>query len=284
MTMISRLTQKIEGLKNTIALRYFRNNPDSYMKFLYKRQMKRLDQIIQYGDNPFNEADWSAGHYEEWDDRELRDLENPKRGWHTLIDGELRWASAQEIRDRFIDCLCREIDAAIADGAEPSVLEVGCGNATNLVALKERYGDKLRLSGFDVANQRVAVGKQYYGNRLTGVDMRVASVADPNLPELYKNTFGIVFSMHCLEQIPNLAAIAVENMLALSSGRVVMIEPDWEHAYPAQRVYLIVSDHMRTLLKTCQAKGAKVLKGERFELQSSLKNPSTLIVLNAKKA
>ena len=254
------------------------------MKFLYKRQMKRLDQIIQYGDNPFNEADWSAGHYEEWDDRELRDLENPKRGWHTLIDGELRWASAQEIRDRFIDCLCREIDAAIADGAEPSVLEVGCGNATNLVALKERYGDKLRLSGFDVANQRVAVGKQYYGNRLTGVDMRVASVADPNLPELYKNTFGIVFSMHCLGQIPNLAAIAVENMLALSSGRVVMIEPDWEHAYPAQRVYLIVSDHMRTLLKTCQAKGAKVLKGERFELQSSLKNPSTLIVLNAKKA
>jgi hypothetical protein len=62
-----------------------------------------------------------------------------------------------------------------------------------------------------------------------------------------------------------------------------MIEPDWDRAYPAQRIYLIISDHMRTLEKTCRAKRLNILKAERFEVQTSVKNPSVLIVLDTAK-
>jgi hypothetical protein len=131
-----------------------------------------------------------------------------------------------------------------------------------------------------VASARLRVAKAYFGDELSGIDLRVGSVVDPSLSASYAKQFGIVFSMHCLEQVPNHAAAAVDNMVSLSSGRVIMIEPDWDCAYPAQRIFLIISDHMRTLLATCRAKGLNILKAERTTVQSSLKNPSTLIAID----
>jgi len=271
------MLQRVRNLMNTLALKVYRKNPDRYMARLYRQQLRRLDHIIRFGENPFKEPEWSLRHYEEYDGRELRDLET--KGWISLVDGELRWISARELRRRYVDVICKEIDATLEAGVDPSVLEVGCGNCVNLIELKKRYGDKLSLSGFDISPRRLEIAREYHKDALNEIDLRVASVADPSLPASYGRKFGIVFSMHCLEQIPNLVGPALDNMLALSSGRVVMIEPDWELSHPAQRVYLIISDHMRTLLRTVRARGLNLVKAEQLKTLSSLKNPSSLIVV-----
>jgi hypothetical protein len=130
---------KLSDLANTLALRVYRKRPEAYMRFLLKRQIKRLVRLAEEGKNPFLTADFQASHYQSYDDREQRDYADSKRGWETVVDGEIRWISAGDLRRRYVDILSSEIDAALAAGAAPSVLEVGCGNCINLVELKRRY-------------------------------------------------------------------------------------------------------------------------------------------------
>lgn len=259
--------------------RVLRRFPALYFRWLYRNQMRRLAQMLESGEHMFKVPHASRAEYERYDEREQRAHETA--AWDCLVDGRIRRLPARTIRARYLDVLCAEIDAALAAGVEPTVLEVGCGNCINLVELKVRYGGRLRLSGFDVAANRIAVARRYYSARLEGVELWTASATDAPDRIASGRRYGIVFSMHCLEQMPYEAHHAVRSMLGLATGRVVFIEPVWEFAGPAQRLYLMIADHVRTLLPAVRALKAPILRAEPLPIQASLKNHSSLVVIDA---
>lgn len=278
--MIEKLVNAYRARVNTMALRAFSTHPHLYMRWLYGMQRRRFDGMIRRGEQYVKHLQDNIDVFDGYGDREL--IAHEKSGWHCLADGKLQWLPAKIIRERYVDVLCQEIDAALSRGATPSVLEVGCGNCINLVSLKERYGDKVALSGFDVSPGRILSARAHFGSRLDGIDLRTASAIDPSLASVFGCKFGIVFSMHCLEQLPHDLDVATQNMISLAEDRVVFIEPEYEFGYPVQRLYLILADHCRALMGTLRRDGRNISRAAALDIQSSTKNQSSIIVVDLK--
>ena len=184
----------------------------------------------------------------------------------------------RDARARYLAPVIAEIRAQSAKKSVIKVLEVGCGNCINLVELKEEFGDLVELSGFDLSPGRLDVARAYFGDRLDGTATAEASIVEPT-PAEDRDQFDVVFSMHCLEQIPYAATQAVENLHARSRDCVIMIEPVWEFARLAQKLKLMRSDYIRTLLPAAKYLGYTIEKAEPLGFESTLKNQTSLVVL-----
>lgn len=79
-------------------------------------------------------------------------------------------------------------------------LRSGDGNDTNLMVLARALGDKVRLPGIDISLERLRRGCAYWGDRLSGVDM--VEDGPTTLITQSDASADIVYSLHCLEQIP----------------------------------------------------------------------------------
>jgi SAM-dependent methyltransferase len=247
-----------------------------YDRYLYWTQVRRLLSYVDRKENFFKVPDTSFNIYESRGDYEHRDYETGSA--LCLVDGKIKRLSHREARDRYLVYLHREIDALLEKQSRLKVLEIGCGNCINLMLLKQRYQDRLDLAGMDISGQRIAVAKEVLGPKLDGVYFEVRSATDP-VPPAEENQYDLVFSMHCLEQIPFGILQAVQGMYARTRQRVVMLEPVFEFARPSQKLFLIYSDFVRTLLPTVKYLGYKILRAEPLPIESSLKNQSSIIVV-----
>jgi SAM-dependent methyltransferase len=208
--------------------------------------------------------------YQRYDDREQRDWES--RSDAVLDRGKIRVLPFKEVRTRYVDYLCKELELPAR------VLEVGCGNGINLVELKARFGDSIELHGIDYSPERLKVSRRYFGERLDGVSLHEGSItARTQWPDGH---FDVVFSMHCLEQISHQTHAAVAEMARLAARRVVMIEPVFELANLAQRLYLLNADHVRILLTAIRDLGLTPRRVEPLDIQSNPVNQSSIIVID----
>ena len=85
--------------------------------------------------------------------------------------------------------------------------------------------------------------------------------------------------MHCLEQIPYAVQQAVEGMWQRARHRVIFIEPVWEFARPVQKLKLVRSDYVRTLLPTIRYLEYNIVSARPLGFESSQKNQSSVIVV-----
>lgn len=247
-----------------------------YDTYLYWTQVRRLLSYVQRDANFFKTPETSLNIYQSRGDYEHKLHESGKT--LCMLDGKIRRLTYREARDLYCAYLYREIDALLERQPRLKVLEIGCGNCINLVLLKQRYGDRVELTGHDISERRIAVAKEYFGARLDGIEFAVRSATDPVPPE-EENAFDLAFSMHCIEQIPFAVAAAVQGLHARARSRVVMIEPVFEFARPSQKLFLIHSDFTRTLLPTVRYLGYRILRAEPLTIESSLKNQSSIIVV-----
>jgi Methyltransferase domain len=245
-------------------------------RYLYWTQVRRLLSYIDRKENFFKAPDTSLNIYESRGDYEHRDYENGST--ICVLDGKIQRLSYREARDRYCAYLYREIDALLEQQPRLQVLEVGCGNCINLMLLKRRYQDRLELTGMDISGRRIAVAQEVLGPKLEGIRFEVRSATEP-VPPAEENQYDLVYSMHCIEQIPFAVLPAVQGMYARARKRVVMIEPVFDFARPAQKLFLIYSDFTRTLLPTVRYLGYKILRAEPLTIESSLKNQSSIIVV-----
>lgn len=245
-------------------------------QYTYWTQVRRLLSYVNARNNFFKIPTTSKDIYDSKDDYEHRDYETGS----TLcrVDNRIVKMSHREIRDHYCEYLFREIDALLADKPKLRILEIGCGNCINLMLLKKHYGDRVQLAGYDISAKRLEVARGYFGTILDDVELRSVSVTDP-VPEDERGRFDLVFSMHCLEQIPFAVQQAVQGMHDRSSSTIVMIEPVFEFARPEQKLFLIYSDFVRTLLPTIRYLGYRVVRAEPLPFESSIKNQSSLIVI-----
>lgn len=244
----------------------------------YVDQLIKLLKLFAGDRNPWKTPITSRDSYDAYDDSEQQEFYSDKK--KLCRDGARNvWATEQEARDRYLAPIQEQIDSLLQENQTVSVHEIGFGNCINLVLLKERYGDRVRLTGIDISTGRLDVARGYFGDRLDGVELWIESVADPT-PDGQMAQYDLVYSMHCLEQIPYAARQAVQGLWERSKRRVVMVEPVWEFARPAQRLKLVRNDFIRTLLPTVHHLGYNVVTARPLGFESSQKNQTSLVVLS----
>lgn len=241
-------------------------------RLFYARARRRLQRKLLEALRPEDgrvHLHGSASHdeYEGYGDREIRSFETDR--CKALVDGALVRIPYADVRASY---LVPAIDAAKAlrEGLDRPVrvLEVGCGNGTNLMLLREALGGDAELKGIDISPSRLEVGRTYWGERLAGVELVAASATDLSCFE--DGQFDLVYSVCALEQITYDLHAAVAEMARLCAGKVVCVEPLPELGTTVQRLYNVYADQCRTLLPEFSRCGLEV---ERLELIPVLHNP-----------
>lgn len=205
--------------------------------------------------------------YDNYGERELRDYES---GLCRALDhGQLRKMPYTEVRAAYVAPVLKAIRQAGEQLTRPArVLEVGCGNGTNLMLIRKALGDSVELSGIDISANRIEVGRRYWGELLSGVDLRQADATD--LSALADDSFDVVYSICALEQITYRIHEVVSEMRRLARQSIVCVEPIYEYGNDAQRLYNIVNDQCRTLLSDIRSTDLQV---EEHGLMPVLHNP-----------
>lgn len=249
-----------------------------YLFFVFLMLLTKLVKKILKGKAFFKTPTQSLDIYEAYDDREIRDDESAS--FECLIEGRIKVKPASELRDAYLNPVVQEIERLSKQGKRPiHVLEVGCGNAINLVRIKRIFGDRVNLTGADISPRRIDIGKRHFGNEIKDIKFAAESITNPNVLDKL-GRFDLVFSVHCLEQITYGLEAAVRNLDALATQSIVLIEPTWEHSSPVQRLYLLLSDHAKIIIPTIAAARLRIRHCGALAIQSSLKNQSTLIVID----
>jgi 2-polyprenyl-3-methyl-5-hydroxy-6-metoxy-1,4-benzoquinol methylase len=271
------MLSKFYRLFKHIYISFLKKNPRLFQRYLFRQLLKRLEKSVLAGENFLKTPSTSKDEYDTYDEREQTQYFDS--GWDCLVNGKIEYCTAMEIREHYLQHIYDEIDALLVKKRQVSVLEIGCGNCLNIWNIAKKYGDKVELSGLDISGTRIRVAKEYFGSDLDGIRFHMLSIYDGDLSTV-EGPFDLVFSMHCLEQLPYMLESSVRNMYALSAKTLLMIEPTWEYASPTQKLYLLVADHAKVLLPTIEHLGYQISKKMALELQSSTKNQSTLIVID----
>lgn len=205
----------------------------------------RLGRDLMRGRDPRRHTDVSHGAYQAYDDREIRAYLTAST--RTIVNDRLDRASFRDIRDSYLAPVRTEIARLRDAGIAPvRVLEVGCGNGTNLKLLRDAFGAAVALTGIDISDERLHVGRGFWKDALDGVTLREASATD--LTVFPDAAFDLVYTVHCIEQIPYEVPQVLREIARVTRHRAVFVEPVFEFANPAQRLYTIWADQLRTLL------------------------------------
>lgn len=214
--------------------------------------------------------------YQAYDDWEMRAYEHGST-W-TLDHGRMNRVSFVDIRAGYLAPVierARALHAANPD-RPVEILEVGCGNGTNLMVLAKELAGLAVLRGIDISAERLAQGRAYWGDRLIGVDMAEDSAT--TLDTQTDASADIVFSVHCLEQIPYAVDDCLRSMARVTRADVVFVEPVWEFANPTQKIYTLFADQLRTLIPSIPQNGLKIVSKTRAEVIANPLNQSGIIV------
>ncbi|MDA9134158.1 class I SAM-dependent methyltransferase [Candidatus Pelagibacter ubique] len=111
-----------------------------------------------------------------------------------------------------------------------SFLEVGAGELTHINKIYNRLKKnnfKIDKSGaLDISFKRLLVGKKYLISKKNKIDYIVQGNA-AELP-FANDSFDLIYTTHCLEQVPNLFVESVNEMLRVAKNYVVLLEPSFE--------------------------------------------------------
>lgn len=270
-------TEKVQHFLPRWMRRLLRLSPALHDRYTYWTQVRRLLSYIEAEANFFKTPNTSKDIYDSRDDYEHRDYESGSS--LCRVNDRVRRLSHKESRHLYLSYLWPYLDQLLAEKPRIRVFEMGCGNCINLAEIKKKYGERVELYGRDISQRRIDVAKGYFGAVLDGIDFKALSATD-QVPADEIGAYDLVFSMHCLEQIPFAVEQAVKGVCERAGSLAIMMEPVFEFARPEQKLFMIYSDFVRTLLPTIKYLGYNILRAEPLAAESSLKNQSSIIVVD----
>jgi ubiquinone/menaquinone biosynthesis C-methylase UbiE len=220
-------------------------------------------------------TDDSKDIYQRYDDQEIKDYYGSSS--MMLMNQEPTMMSFQQERSIHLNYVFREIDAILLRKDKARILEIGCGNCINIFEIIRKYGDRVEVHGLDISDNRIKVAQNYFKSGLDKAHLSVASITERT--SFVDNQFDLVYSMFCLEQIAYDAKAALREMYRICSWRMIMLEPVFENGTPIQKLYLIVADHTRILLKSITELRLPLIRNEIMDLQCNPSNQSTVLVV-----
>ncbi len=237
--------------------------------------MRTLQRKVQQGKSAALHGGSSKEIYDQYGDRELRDFESGE--CRALVDGRLSRLSHRQVRDAYLAPIQAEIQRLASELNRPvRVLEVGCGNGTNLMLMKQQFGDQVKLCGIDISLSRIDVGRQFWGESLQGIEFQQTSATDLSM---YGNgRFDVVYSVCALEQITYRIPEVVSEMERVAAHSVVCVEPVYEYGNAVQRLYNIVNDQCRTLLHDLRESSLQIEEQGILRILHNPLNPVGVVI------
>ena len=108
-----------------------------------------------------------------------------------------------------------------------SILEVGAGELTLIAELLNKLKKKkIKKAALDISFQRLLKGKEFLKKKKIKLNYIVK--ADASIQPFANNSFDIVYTSHCLEQVPHLFNKIVDECVRVSKKYVIFIEPSYE--------------------------------------------------------
>jgi len=257
--------------------KWYHNIP-ARLYFLPKsiEQSLRLFKKLRRGKEIRRHFGISTEIYEAYSDWEMRAYENDSR-W-TVNGKRMAVVSFREIRAHYLEAVIAEAKKMeISLGRPIRILEVGCGNGTNLMVLKSELSDETVLFGIDVAKERIRLGVEYWGSKLDGVEFRVDSAT--TLSTFEDETVDLAFSVHCLEQLPYSVDAVLQSIHRVISHGAVFVEPVWEYANTSQRMYTLFGDQLRTLVPNIGSLDFEIVEQKKARLLANPMNQTGIIVV-----
>jgi ubiquinone/menaquinone biosynthesis C-methylase UbiE len=117
-----------------------------------------------------------------------------------------------------------------------SILEVGAGELTTLDALIQKLKKKpKKIGAIDISFKRLLEGKKFIKKKNK---INLLARADASKLPFSDNSFDMVYTANCLEQVPELFLKSVSELVRVSSGIVVIIEPSFEFGSNSSKNYI----------------------------------------------
>ena len=148
-----------------------------------------------------------------------------------MLDGQIEIANSAQVRDFMMDQVADQIQKC---GAK-RVLEIGSGSSINLFLLSSRLPE-VHFEGIDITPERVAVGKKWFKEN-KGFEPN-AQVGDATNLAFDDDSFDLAYSVHCFEQMDQYVVKALEEACRVAKKKVILLEPDFKHSNPTQRLFL----------------------------------------------
>ena len=143
--------------------------------------------------------------------------------------------------------------------------------------LSKRFPDA-EITGIDISAERLAIARNRMGHRPNVKMIRMNGEA----LEFEDGSFDFVYSSHALEQMESVIDQALAEIARVARGRVVLIEPVYELAGLAQRLYSRKQGYVRSLLRAIRKTDLTVVEMFVRGVQLNPLNQSTVIVLQKK--
>ncbi len=165
-----------------------------------------------------------------------------------------------------------------------SFLEVGAGELTlfNLICdYLKKINFKVNETGaLDISFKRLLAGKNYLKKK----NNKINYIVQGNAAELpfAKNSFDLIYTCHCLEQVPHLFKQSVNEMLRVAKNYVILIEPSYELSNKITNNYIYYKEYIQINEKLLSRVKYKYLKRVRLPFRQYL-NGAELIIYKKRK-
>ena len=159
-----------------------------------------------------------------------------------------------------------------------SFLEVGAGELTLAAAvLKNLKNNYLDYTGaLDLSLNRLVVGNEFLKKQNLNIDYIVSGDAS-NLP-FSDNCFDLVYTSHCLEQVPHLFVKAVNECSRVAKKYVVLIEPSYEFGSEVTKNHIYKKGYVKITSKLLNKLDLSIVYRNKSSVQTYI-NGSEIIIL-----
>ena len=182
----------------------------------------------------------------------------------SIVDGTLQHTLPANTYNKII----KERVAELSKYKISSILEVGVGDAITINGIASHLGDNIDYYGIELSLNRIANGIKHLDLNRHSFSFVVGDAK--HLP-FKDNSFDIVYSSHCLEQIPMDFTFVIDEMCRVSKGIVVLFEPSFELGSLSQKLCMIASDYVRDIKRYVSEHENYTL--EKYHLTENTANP-----------
>jgi SAM-dependent methyltransferase len=159
-----------------------------------------------------------------------------------------------------------------------SIFEVGAGELTTLFPIVKNRSFKF-TSALDLSEERLKKGLIFFKKNNLKIDNLISGNAT-KLP-YEDNSFDLVYSHYCLEQVPLLSQEIINEMIRVSSKYVIFIEPSYEFSNSYTRNKILVKGYPIFKSKMFKNKKSKIIYRDGMPY-SRFVNYAELVILEKK--